>query len=71
LQASFQVVMQRPPLQALLELRLSRLRQLLLKGTEVRVACQQTGLPPSGRMASYYKTMFGELPSQTRLKADG
>jgi AraC-like DNA-binding protein len=71
LQASFQVVMQRPPLQALLELRLSRLRQLLLKGMEVRVACQQTGLPPSGRMASYYKSMFGELPSQTRVKGAG
>jgi len=68
LQSSFQTVMQRSPLQALLDLRLSRLRQLLLKGMEVRMACQQTGLPPSGRMAAYYKTLFGELPSQTRLK---
>jgi AraC-like DNA-binding protein len=69
LQASFQVVMQRTPLQALMELRLSHLRQRLLNGMEVRLACQQAGLPPSGRMAAHYKQLFGELPSQTRLKA--
>lgn len=69
LQVSFQSVMNRTPLQAFQEMRLTRLRQLLLHRVAVRSACEQVGLQPSGRMAANYKRMFGELPSQTRLRA--
>ena len=69
LQVSFQAVMNRTPLQAFQEIRLTRLRQLLLHRVAVRSACEQVGLQPSGRMAANYKRMFGELPSQTRLRA--
>ena len=68
LQVSFQAVMNRTPLQAFQEMRLTRLRQLLLHRVAVRNACEQVGLQPSGRMAGNYKKMFGELPSQTRLR---
>lgn len=70
LQVAFQTVRGRTPLQALQEIRLTQLKQLLLERRDIREACAQVGLPPSGRMAANYKRLFGELPSQTRLRAD-
>ena len=69
LQSAFQSVVNLSPVQALHEMRLTRLRQSLLKGIDVSTACQQVGLPFSGRIAASYRSRFGELPSQTRLKA--
>jgi AraC-like DNA-binding protein len=69
LQMAFQTVRGRTPLQALQEIRLTQLKQLLLNKRDIREACAQVGLPPSGRMAANYKRLFGELPSQTRLRA--
>jgi AraC-like DNA-binding protein len=69
LQVAFQTIRGRTPLQALQEIRLTQLKQLLLAKIEIREACAQVGLPPSGRMAANYKRLFGELPSQTRLRA--
>ena len=66
LQISFQSVMNRPPLQVLHELRLTRLRELLLCGAKVATACKSVGLSPSGRLSASYQSMFGELPRQTR-----
>jgi hypothetical protein len=71
LQTSFQMVLNRTPVQAVQELRLSRLRELLLQRHDVASACELVGLAASGRMAANYKRMFGELPSQTRLRAGG
>jgi AraC-like DNA-binding protein len=69
LQTSFQVVLQRTPVQAVQEIRLTRLRELLLRGQDLANACNAVGLVPSGRMSSCYRRMFSELPSQTRLRA--
>jgi AraC-like DNA-binding protein len=69
LQVAFQTIRGRTPLQALQEIRLTQLKQLLLAKIEIREACAQVGLPPSGRMAANYKRLFGELPSQTRQRA--
>ncbi|MFT5339368.1 MAG: AraC-like DNA-binding protein [Cyanobium sp.] len=69
LQASFQVVLQRTPAQAVQGLRLTRWREMLLRGQDLANACNAVGLVPSGRMSSYYRRMFSELPSQTRLRA--
>lgn len=66
LQISFQSVMNRPPLQVLHELRLTRLRELLLCGAKVATACKSVGLSHSGRLSASYQSMFGELPRQTR-----
>ena len=71
LQVAFQAVRGRTPLQALQEIRLTQLKQLLVGRRDIREACTQVGLPPSGRMAANYKQLFGELPSQTRLRAGG
>jgi len=71
LQVAFQAVRGRTPLQALQEIRLTQLKQLLVGRRDIREACAQVGLPPSGRMAANYKQLFGELPSQTRLRAGG
>jgi AraC-like DNA-binding protein len=68
LQTSFQVVLHRSPVQAVQELRLTRLRKLLLGGHDLANACKLVGLVPSGRMSSCYRRMFSELPSQTRLR---
>ena len=66
LQISFKSVMNRPHLQVLHELRLTRLRELLLCGAKVATACKSVGLSPSGRLSASYQSMFGELPRQTR-----
>ena len=68
LQTSFQVVLHRSPVQAVQELRLTRLRELLLGGHDLANACKLVGLVSSGRMSSCYRRMFSELPSQTRLR---
>lgn len=66
LQVSFQAVMNRTPIQVLHEMRLARLRDLLLQGFDVGRACQLVGLLHSGRISANYKRLFGELPRQTR-----
>ena len=66
LQVAFQSVMNRTPLQVLHELRLTKLRSLLLQGHEVGRACQMVGLMHSGRISANYKRLFGELPRHTR-----
>jgi len=68
LQSAFQVVMNESPLHVLQNLRLTRLRELLLQGMDVRSACRRTGLQPTGRMAGQYKRRFGELPRQTKFQ---
>lgn len=68
LQISFQSVMNRTPLSVLQEMRLTRLRDMLLNGSEVSRACKCVGLTPSGRLSASYKKLFGELPRQTRLR---
>ena len=68
LQISFQSVMNRTPLQVLQELRLTRLRDLLLRGEDVSPACRQVGLQSSGRLSASYKKLFNELPRQTRQR---
>lgn len=68
LQISFQSVMNRSPLQVLQELRLTRLRDLLLGGADVSPACRQVGLQSSGRLSASYKKLFNELPRQTRQR---
>ena len=69
LQVAFQTVWGRTPLQALQEMRLTHLRHLLVVRNDILEACARVGLPASGRMAANYKRLFGELPSQTRLRA--
>ena len=69
LQVAFQTVWGRTPLQALQEMRLTHLRHLLVGRNDIREACARVGLPASGRMAANDKRLFGELPSQTRLRA--
>jgi len=69
LQVAFNTLMGRSPLQVLHELRLIRLRQLLISGIAVNTACRQVGLLPSGRISGSYKKMFGELPRDTLGKA--
>jgi AraC-like DNA-binding protein len=71
LQTSFQVVLHRTPVQAVQELRLTRLRELLLRGEDLADACNEVGLVLSGRMSACYRRMFSELPSQTRLRVAG
>lgn len=66
LQIAFQTVTNRSPLQVLQELRFARLRDLLLQQMDVRSACKQVGLQPTGRMAATYKRLFGELPRETK-----
>jgi AraC-like DNA-binding protein len=68
LQISFQSVMNRSPLQVLQELRLTQLRDLLLRGEDVSPACRQVGLQSSGRLSASYKKLFNELPRQTRQR---
>ena len=68
LQVSFQTVMSKTPLQALMELRLNRLHDLLLQGKEVGNACDQVGLRHCGRISAKYKDLFGELPRNTRQR---
>ena len=68
LQISFQSVMNRSPLQVLQELRLTRLRDLLLRGEDVSPACRRVGLQSSGRLSASYKKLFNELPRQTRQR---
>lgn len=68
LQVSFQTVMSKTPLQALMELRLNRLHDLLLQGNEVGNACDQVGLRHCGRISAKYKDLFGELPRNTRQR---
>ena len=66
LQVAFQTVTNRSPLQVLQELRFTRFRDLLLQRMDVRSACIQVGLQPTGRMAANYKRLFGELPRETK-----
>lgn len=71
LQTAFQAVSNKTPLQVLHEMRLKQLHQLLLQKVDVRSACSQVGLQPTGRLSASYKRLFGELPRQTRRKAKG
>lgn len=72
LQAAFALHHGTTPMEALLQLRLQKLRQLLLRGqTSVRQSCVLVGLSFSGRMAQAYRRLFAELPSQTLRQAAG
>jgi AraC-like DNA-binding protein len=70
LQMAYRRHLDKRPLQSLRELRLARLRRLLLLGqrqsrslVEVLEDC---GLPGNGITARYYQERYGEKPSQTR-----
>ncbi len=53
--------------------RLAKLRQTLIRGDademSVTTALLECGLPHFGRASAYYKSLFGELPSQTLRRA--
>ena len=69
LQMAFRRHLQKRPLQSLRELRLARLRQLLLQGGRrpgMVEALRQGGLPGNGTTARHYQERFAEKPSQTR-----
>ena len=72
LQAAFALHHSCSPMEALLQLRLQKLREALLRGQgSVRQACDAVGLRFSGRTAQAYRRLFGELPSQTQRQAAG
>lgn len=72
LQAAFALHHGTTPMEALQQLRLQKLRQLLLRGqASVRQGCVLVGLSFSGRMAQAYRRLFAELPSQTLRQAAG
>jgi AraC-like DNA-binding protein len=69
LQMAFRRHLQKRPLQSLRELRLARLRQLLLQEGQrpgMPEALRQCGLPGNGTTARHYAERYGEKPSQTR-----
>jgi AraC-like DNA-binding protein len=69
LQMAFRRHLQKRPLQSLRELRLARLRQLLLRAGRrpgMAEALGQCGLPGNGTTARHYQDRFAEKPSQTR-----
>jgi AraC-like DNA-binding protein len=69
LQMAFRRHLNKRPLQSLRELRLARLRRLLLQGGRrpgMAEALRQCGLPGNGTTARQYGERFGEKPSQTR-----
>lgn len=69
LQMAFRRHLQKRPLQSLRELRLARLRQLLLhtdRRPGMADALNQCGLPGNGTTARHYQDRFAEKPSQTR-----
>lgn len=69
LQMAFRRHLSKRPLQSLRELRLARLRQLLLQAGRRPVmaeALRLCGLPGNGTTARHYGDRYGEKPSQTR-----
>lgn len=69
LQLAFRRHLGKRPLQSLRELRLARLRTLLLAGEcsqGLAFALKRCGLPGNGTTARHYQERFGEKPSQTR-----
>jgi AraC-like DNA-binding protein len=69
LQMAFRRHLQKRPLQSLRELRLARLRRLLLlpgRRPGMAEALRHCGLPGNGTTARHYQERFAEKPSQTR-----
>lgn len=70
LQMAYRRHLDKRPLQSLRELRLARLRRLLLleqrPGRSLVEALEACGLPGNGITARYYQERYGEKPSQTR-----
>ena len=69
LQMAFRRHLQKRPLQSMRELRLARLRHLLLQGERhctMAAALRSCGLPGNGTTARHYGERYGEKPSQTR-----
>lgn len=69
LQMAFRRHLQKRPLQSMRELRLARLRQLLLQGERhftMAAALRSCGLAGNGTTARHYGERYGEKPSQTR-----
>ncbi len=69
LQMAFRRHLNKRPLQSLRELRLARLRHLLLQGGRrpgMAEALRQCGLPGNGTTARHFQERFAEKPSQTR-----
>jgi AraC-like DNA-binding protein len=70
LQMAFRRHLQKRPLQSMRELRLARLRHLLLQGERhctMAAALRRCGLPGNGTTARHYSERYGEMPSQTRI----
>jgi transcriptional regulator GlxA family with amidase domain len=65
LQIAFRQLREETPLQALRGLRLKQMRNFLLQGDDVSVACSRSGLSPTGRTSALYSAAYGEKPSQT------
>ena len=70
LQMAYRRHLDKRPLQSLRELRLARLRRLLLLSPRQRRSLvdvlEECGLPGNGITARYYQERYGEKPSQTR-----
>ncbi len=70
LQMAYRRHLGKRPLQSLRELRLARLRRLLLLGQRqsrsLVEVLEECGLPGNGITARYYQERYGEKPSQTR-----
>lgn len=70
LQMAYRRHLDKRPLQSLRELRLARLRRLLLLGQRQSRSLvdvlEECGLPGNGITARYYQERYGEKPSQTR-----
>jgi AraC-like DNA-binding protein len=69
LQMAYRRHLRKRPLQSLRELRLARLRRLLLqegRSGNLAEAQERCGLPGNGTTARHYAERYGEKPSQTR-----
>lgn len=69
LQAAFLEHLGYPPMQALQQIRLSRLYKLICSGQSVSESCNDVGLRMSGRLSAIYKARFGELPRETLMRS--
>lgn len=72
---AFDVVLGEPPNSYIRKLRLNRIRNHLASERErtvtVAIAANCWGISELGRLAAWYRELFGELPSQTLARARG
>lgn len=75
LHRAFVSVLGEPPSSYVRRLRLHRIRHELISAAELKcsvaMVAHRWGMDELGRMAGFYREMFGELPSQTRARHRG